>query len=575
MKATVLPHNELNLKTNSAMKASLLTQFLRSGLALGAAGLLTASAWAQQASLTLEGGDMVICHKNNTEWALTKTADQTAFPGGTGTVNWTVTVTKGATSANQLTFGGYLRIWNSGSANATIGNIVVNLQRKSGKNWKTVSSDIADATRGDAATTAKVVSGASAEGLSSFSENTASGSLEFSDANNNTLFSLSPQQVITPGAHVDLVYLANFNNTLLRIPQGEQTRLEVIVSFGNAGARGGSGATAKNIDISGNGIVDRDEANVRSVPSRITLAIPALEECNKTVTLTDPALDATGTATASNIASAIGTGVVVSASGSYTVTANVDGGASGGKVCNTAYLDGRDDAMSILIGYTPVTNPDGTLAQVPVYRSFPCCVGVHLKAESCVDVGALVTDIYLKPGDFTGFTQGGWGAAPHGNNPGTVLANNFATVYPSGVEIGVGGAGFSLKFTSAAAIQNFLPQGGTPSKLTSDLVNPTSSSAGVFGGQVVTLRLNVGFSAAGVTQGAGGPLGSLKLTGTGTSLDGQTIDQVLAVAEGALGGGALPADYTIANLNALVTNLNEAFDNGTVVTLWATLHLTR
>lgn len=557
------------------MKRNLRTEILRPGLALGAACLLTASAWAQQASLVLEGGDMVICHKNNTEWSLAKTADQTSFPTGSGTVTWTVSVTKGTTSPNQLTFGGYLRIWNSGSANATVGNIVVNLQRKSGKTWKTVSSDIANATLGDAATTAKVVAGASAEGLTSFTENAASGSLEFSDANNNTLFSLAPQQVIAPGAHVDLVYLANFNNSLLRIPQGELTRLEVIVSFGNAGARGGSGATAKNVDISGNGTLDRDEANVRSVPSRITKAIPALEECNKTATLTDPSLEVTGTASASNVASAIGNGLVISASGTYTVTADLAGGESGGKVCNTAYLDGVDNQMSILIGYTTVTNPDLTVTQVPVYRSFPCCVGVHLKAESCVDVGAVVTDTDLKPGDFTGFTQGGWGAVPHGNNPGTVLHGYFATVFPSGVEIGVGGTGFSLKFTSAAAVTAFLPQGGTPAALTADLVNPTSSSAGVFGGQVLALRLNAAFSQAGVTQGAGGALGGLKLTGTGTSLDGQTVNQLLAVAESALGGGALPADYTIANLNDLVTRLNEAFDNGTVVTLWATLHLTR
>ena len=546
---------------------------LRSGLALGAATMLTAAAWAQQASLVLEGGDLVICHKNNTEWSFAKAADQTSFPSGSGTVTWTVTVTKGATSPNQLTFGGYLRIWNSGSANATVGNIVANLQRKSGKTWKTVSSDIANATLGDAATTAKVVAGASSEGLSSFSENAASGSLEFTDANNNTLFSLSPQQVIAPGAHVDLVYLANFNNSVLGIPAGEQTRLEVIVSFGNAGARGGSGATAKNVDINGNGVLDRDEANVRSVPSRITKAIPALEACNATVTLTDPELHATGTAGASNVASAIGAGVVVSASGTYTVTADLSGGASGGRVCNTAYLDGHDSQMGVIIGYTTVTNPDLTVTQVPIYRYFPCCVGVHLTAESCVDVGAVNNPV--NPGDFTGFTQGGWGAVPHGQNPGTVLHNNFAAVYPTGVEIGIAGSGYSLKFTSAAAVTAFLPQGGTPNRLTADLVNPTSSSAGVFGGQVLALRLNVGFSAAGVTQGAGGPLGSLKLTATGTSLDGLTVDQLLAVCETALGGGALPADYTIANLNELATNLNEAFDNGTVVTLWASQHLTR
>ena len=106
---------------------------------------------------------MVICHKNNTEWSLAKTADVASIPSGSGTVTWTVTATKGATSPNSLTFAGYLRIWNTGTANATVGNIVANLQRKSGKNWKTVSSDIANATLGDAATTAKVVPGASSE----------------------------------------------------------------------------------------------------------------------------------------------------------------------------------------------------------------------------------------------------------------------------------------------------------------------------------------------------------------------------------------------------------------------------
>lgn len=551
------------------------TPFLPRPLALLAAGLLTATgtASAQQASLVLEAEGLTICHKNNTEWSLAKTADQNSFPSGSGTVTWTVTVTKGSTSPNSLTYAGFIRIYNGGSANATIGNIVANLQRKSGKTWRTASSDVANSTLGDGATTAKVVAGASSEGLNTFSENAASGTLEFSDANNNTVFSLSPQQVIAPGAHVDLVYQATFNNTVLNIPVNEQTRLEVIVSFGNAGARGGSGATAKNVDINGNGVIDRDETNVRSVPSRITKAIPALEECNKTVALTDPELHATGTASAGNVGTTIGAGVTVSASGTYTVTAELTGGANGGRVCNTAYLDGHDSQMSVLIGYTTVTNPDGTTSQAPVYRYFPCCVGVHLTAESCVDVGSVITDI--NPGDFRSQTQGGWGSTPNGNNPGALLHANFAAVYPNGLEIGVADAGFSLKFTSAAAITAFLPQGGTPAALTADLINPTSSSAGVFGGQVLALRLNVGFSAAGVTQGPGGPLGSLKLTGTGTSLDGLTVEQILAICETALGGGALPTDYTLAGLNSVASNLNEAFVDGTTVTLWARQHLTR
>ena len=57
-----------------------------------------------------------------------------------------------------------------------------------------------------------------------------------------------------------LLYTASFNNTVLGLAAGAQVRVEVIVSFGNAGPRGGSGASAKNIDINGNGLPDTDEA---------------------------------------------------------------------------------------------------------------------------------------------------------------------------------------------------------------------------------------------------------------------------------------------------------------------------
>jgi hypothetical protein len=82
-------------------------------------------------------------------------------------------------------------------------------------------------------------------------------------------------------------------------------------------------------------------------------------------------------------------------------------------------------------------------------------------------------------GNFATFTQGGWGSTPSGNNPGMLLANNFADVYPVGY-VKIGGTKYA-KFTSATAIQNFLPAGGTASVLTSNLTNPTSTPAGVFG----------------------------------------------------------------------------------------------
>jgi hypothetical protein len=72
-----------------------------------------------------------------------------------------------------------------------------------------------------------------------------------------------------------------------------------------------------------------------------------------------------------------------------------------------------------------------------------------------------------------------------------LLTKNFTTVYPGGVAIG---GAFKLTFTNALAITNFLPQGSTPGALTASATNPTTSSAGVFAGQVLSLELSVDFS---------------------------------------------------------------------------------
>ncbi len=165
-------------------------------------------------------------------------------------------------------------------------------------------------------------------------------------------------------------------------------------------------------------------------------------------------------------------------------------------------------------------------------------------------------------GQYCTYTQGGWGAVPHGNNPGALLAANFDSVYPvayypNGLIIGYP-AKYTMTFASALAIQDYLPAGGKPKVLTANY--PTSTSSGVFGGQVLALELNVDFSNAGFFPYPG-LLGGLVLSNTGTSLDGQTVSDILAIANQALGGGALPTDYTISGLNDLVSLLNQGFDN--------------
>jgi probable HAF family extracellular repeat protein len=163
-----------------------------------------------------------------------------------------------------------------------------------------------------------------------------------------------------------------------------------------------------------------------------------------------------------------------------------------------------------------------------------------------------------KGGAFTTFTQGGWGAKPSGNNPGALLAANFSKVYPGGsVSIGVGN---TLTFTSAAAIEAFLPQGGTAGVLTASATNPTACSAGVLAGQLLAAQLSLGFSNAGVTRsGFGG------LTLMSGPLAGSTVAQVIALGNAVIGGNtaALPSGLTITGLNAILDTINNNFDNGT------------
>jgi hypothetical protein len=210
----------------------------------------------------------------------------------------------------------------------------------------------------------------------------------------------------------------------------------------------------------------------------------------------------------------------------------------------------------------PFDGTKGTTAATVFLGAGVTDTGVPSCGNNCYDSGALlITGL----GSFVTVTQGGWGATPHGNNPASILAANFTKVYDgTGVTIGCALPNGSLKFTSAQAIGNFLPQGGTPDTLAAgQAVNPTTSAAGVFAGQVLALQLNVNFSGPVFPGG----LGLLKLTSGPAA--GLTVGQVLGLANRALGGCLTAADIalltsrgitTISQLNDIVDGINESFD---------------
>jgi len=200
--------------------------------------------------------------------------------------------------------------------------------------------------------------------------------------------------------------------------------------------------------------------------------------------------------------------------------------------------------------------------------------GCALVASFGFTAAAQATTIWSS-GDVTTYNQAAW---PLLSASSTALTNNFSSVYAStfGVmEIGIPGpTGHSAVFSSSDAVTHFLPATGTPAALDADLNNPVTTSAGIFGGDVLALQLNVDFSDAGVLTGAAGVhFGDLMLyglTGPVSGLNGQMVRSFASIANTGLGGGI--TGYSLTDLDSLADEINAAFNDGTV-TAFAQQHL--
>jgi hypothetical protein len=487
---------------------------------------------APTANLALTSAATGVVLTSNNRWNLSKTG---ALSGNT--VSWTVEVSRAPTIAGRLAIQGQMTVANSGSGAATIGNIVVNLQRRQGNQWVTASSNVADATHGDDATHAHIQAAASSENLATFTENGASGALNLMDASNNTVFSLVPQVTIAAGSSKTLLFAAVFDNddAALQLAPGTAIRAEVIVSFGNATPKGNSVA---DVDINGNGAIDADEARVRSVASRLTLTVPAAIDTSGSIALADTLDDitATGDVQFSNVIFNLG------ATGG-TVTANVTGGTNGGSITNCARLRSADQNVAVG-GY-----------------SFPVAAGVDLQACSTVEVAAAPPNCTpgapgcgWRTGEMLTATQAAWGTSA--STEGAQLQANFNMLYPN--DLVVGGTN-SLTLTLAGSVFTLLPTTGTPASLTGDVIDPQTTSAGELAGEIVALQLNVDFSSI---FGNAADFGSLRICNVTSqpALNDQTVEQFLATANHLLGGGS--ATIGTSTAAALARLLNASFVGG-------------
>jgi hypothetical protein len=148
-----------------------------------------------------------------------------------------------------------------------------------------------------------------------------------------------------------------------------------------------------------------------------------------------------------------------------------------------------------------------------------------------------------------------------------LLASNFSTVYPTAtILIGEPIGGFIDIFDNPAAISMYLPTSGPPFPLNSTSINPVSDSSGSFGGDVLTLKLNVDFSDADVTLGSSGlqfgDLVVMNLTPlSDLCLNGLSVRQILALDNTVLGGGIGCTDFV--DLDDVTEALNFSFEGGT------------
>jgi len=520
-------------------------------LAANAQRRLRQAATIPQASLSLDDSSMSIClAREEFEWSLDKRGQ---YDASTQQICWTVSAAKTPVPAtHHLVVGGLLKIRNSGAGPATVGNIVVTVQKKFGPKWRQITSDIADKTVGDffpahvGTRSAYICPQAdNPEGLASFKENSYSGPLEFFDDDSNSVFSLANGYTLQPLQTRFLGFRAEFRELQALLAPNEQFRVQAIVTFGNAGARGNSSATSgavcHGIDHDGDGTADN---NIRSVPIRQTFIYPtAATLCNDSVLLQDSDGSTNYEQVLSDSAEVLLKTPAPSA-GVYTDCAAL-----------TA------PATSVLVSVC--TAVDALTGSCVAWKSFTvqCCPPIDLLA--CAEV---LVEVEPPFPSFCSYSQGGFGG-PGG--PYQLLAAAFPQIWSVSNPLQVG-IGNYMQFNSAPAVQAYLPAGGPPSALTATLINPTSSSSGVFGGQVLTLKINLALDDL---QGAQARIGELTFCPRGqfaqlladyeispslaAQLDGWTVRQILDLAERVL-GGSVPSP-SAADLNALVEPLAVAF----------------
>ena len=202
------------------------------------------------------------------------------------------------------------------------------------------------------------------------------------------------------------------------------------------------------------------------------------------------------------------------------------------------------------------------------------CAIVVLLFAAAMSTGARAAFV---PGEFTTYGQDNWGTLA--DPASQLLQNYFFVVHATtgGAEIGVpGAAGYSVFLSSPEGAIAYLPTSGTASALDADLLDPMSTSSGIFGGHLLALSFDVDFSDAGyLNSTAFAPFGDLVLRDLAAPyayFNGLSVREFRGAANFILGGGALPASVTYQDVSDLTESLTLVFDGSP--TQFAQDHLT-
>jgi hypothetical protein len=181
--------------------------------------------------------------------------------------------------------------------------------------------------------------------------------------------------------------------------------------------------------------------------------------------------------------------------------------------------------------------------------------------DNCTGVTVTYEDVYnefseLNCGQFRTQTPGGWGAPANGNNPGVYRDANFAAAFPNGLSIGCDN---TLTLTSAAAVEAFLPSGGSPSALPNGALVDPADYNNSFAGHLVAAKLSLGFDMYDPNfSDAEAPFGGL-IVNNGP-FTGMTVAEVIAAADEVIGGCSNA--YSPSDLTNVLTLINENYVDG-------------